>query len=242
MGKKGGRNRLKRLAAPRAWDIPRKGGTFVFKPLAGPHSIAGSYPLGVVVRDLASMAANSREVKFAARTGKVRVDGKARGSPSFPVGLFDVVSVPVEGASFRLVPSSKGLVLSKVAGQEAGQKLCGVKSKSKVRGGHFQFGLHDGRSILDDTLKLSPGDSVLLEVPSQKVVGHVRLAKDSLGLILSGDRAGQLGKILEVKEGTVTREKMVKMSLPSGEAEIPSRLVFPVGADKPVITVGVGAS
>jgi len=241
MAKKGGRNRLKRLAAPRSWDIRRKGGTFVFKPLAGPHSTGGSYPLGVVVRDLAFMAANSREVRFASKTGKVTVDGKARTSPSFPVGLFDVLSVSAEGASFRLVPSSKGLVLSKVAGQEAGRKLCSVKSKSKVRGGHLQFGLHDGRSILDDTLKVSPGDAVLLEVPSQKVVDQVKLATGSLGLILSGDRAGQLGRILEVKKGTITREKMVKMSLPGGEAEIPSRLVFPVGTDKPMITVGAAA-
>jgi ribosomal protein S4E len=59
-----------------------------------------------------------------------------------------------------------------------------------------------------------------------------------VGVVLSGDRAGQSGEILEVKQGTITRERMVKLSLPSGEAEIPSRLVIPVGTTKPVITVG----
>ena len=42
----------------------------------------------------------------------------------------------------------------------------------------------------------------------------------------------------DVKKGTISREKMVRITLPSGEAEIPSRLVFPVGADEPMITVG----
>ncbi len=238
MANKGGRNKLKRLAAPRAWDISRKGSRFVFKPLAGPHGISFSYPLGVIVRDLAGMAGTSKEVRYATRTGKVIVDGRARQSPSFPVGLFDVVSVPAEGASFRMIPSTKGLVLSKVGEQEASRKLCSVKSKVKSKGGHIQYGLHDGRSLLADNLKLSPGDAVLLEVPSQKVVDQIRLAKGSLGLILSGDRAGQVGKILEVKSGTITRERMVRISLPSGDAEIPSRLVFPVGTDKPAITVG----
>ena len=238
MGKKGGRNKMKRLAAPRSWDIPRKANRFVFKPLPGPHPIAASYPLGVVVRDLASMANLTRELKFMMRTGKVKVDGMERRTPRYPVGLFNVVSVPLEGADFRLVPSPKGLALAKVTSDEARTKLCKVRSKTKIRGGHIQYGLHDGRSMVDDKVDLSPGDAVLIEVPSQKVLGQAKLAKGSLGLILTGDRAGQMGKIAEVKEGTISREKMVRLSLPGGEAEIPSRLVFPVGTESPMITIG----
>lgn len=237
MGKKGGKNKLKRLAAPRSWDISRKANRFIFKPTPGPHSISSSYPLGVVIRDLASMADTSRELKYLMKTGKVFVDQKARKTSRFPVGLFNVVSVPLEGADYRLVPSPKGLVLAKVGSDESGRKLCSVQTKTKVRGGHMQYGLHDGRSLLDDKLDLSPGDAVLLEVPSQKVLDKTKLSKGSLGLVLSGDRAGQLGKISEVKEGTISREKMVRIALPSGAAEIPSRLVFPVGADRPLITV-----
>jgi small subunit ribosomal protein S4e len=240
LGKKGGRNKMKRLAAPRSWDISRKSSRFVFKPLPGPHPIAAAYPLGVVVRDMASMAILSKELKFMMKSGKVKVDGRERRTPGFPVGLFNIVSVPLEGVDFRLVPSTKGLALAKVSPDEARTKLCSINTKTKVKGGHIQYGLHDGRSMVDDALDLSPGDAVLIEVPSQKVLGKAKLAKGSLGLVLTGDRAGQVGKIAEVKQGTISREKMVKISLPSGEAEIPSRIVFPVGADRPMITVGVG--
>lgn len=240
MGKKGGKNKMKRLAAPRSWDIPRKSDRFVFKPLPGPHAISAAYPLGVVIRDLASMARLTKELKFMMKNGRVLVDGKERRTPRFPVGLFNVVSVPVEGVDFRLVPSPKGLALAKVSSEEARTKLCSVYTKTKVKGGHVQYGLHDGRSMVDDALDLAPGDAVLLEVPTQKVLGQAKLAKGSLGLVLTGERAGQLGKIAEVKKGTISREKMVKISLPSGEAEIPSRLVFPVGTDSPMITVGAG--
>jgi len=238
LGKKGGRNKMKRLAAPRSWDIARKSDRFIFKPLPGPHPIAASYPLGVVVRDMASMANLSKELKIMMKAGKVRVDGKERRTPRFPVGLFNVISVPLEGVDFRLVPSPKGLALVKVGANEAKTKLCSIHTKTKVRGGHIQYGLHDGRSMLDDALNLSPGDAVLIELPSQKILGQTRLAKGSLGLVLTGERAGQLGKIADVKKGTISREKMVKITLPSGEAEIPSRLVFPVGTESPMITVG----
>lgn len=242
MGKKGGKNKMKRLAAPRSWDISRKSSRFVFKPLPGPHPIPAAYPLGVVIRDLASMANLSKELKFMMKTGKVLVDGKERRTPRFPVGLFNVVSVPVEKVDFRLVPTPKGLTLVKVSGDEVKKKLCSVHTKNKVKGGHIQYGLHDGRSLLDDGLNLSPGDAVLLEVPSQKVLGQAKLAKGSLGLVLTGERAGQLGKIADVKKGTLSREKMVRITLPSGAAEIPSRLVFPVGTAEPMITVGAGRS
>lgn len=241
MGKKGGKNKIKRLAAPRSWDISRKSHRFVFKPLPGPHPISSAYPLGVVVRDLMSMADFSKELRFIMRSGRVLVDGRERRTPRFPVGLFNVVSVPVEGVDYRLVPSPKGLVLAKVGSDEARKKLVSVRTKTKVKGGHIQYGFNDGRSLVDDGLDLSPGDAVLLEVPSQKVLGQSKLAKGSLGLVLTGDRAGQLGKIADVKKGTVSREKMVRLTLPSGEAEVPSRLVFPVGATAPMITVGAGA-
>ena len=240
MGKKGGRNKMKRLAAPRSWDISRKSNRFVFKPLPGPHPMAAAYPLGVVIRDLASMARLSKELKLMMKAGKVRVDGKERKTPRFPVGLFNVVSVPLEGVDFRLVPSPKGLSLAKVDADEAKKKLCSVSTKVKVKGGHVQYGLHDGRSILNDDMDLSLGDAVLIEVPSQKVLGEAKLAKGSLGLVLTGERAGQLGRIADVKTGTISREKMAQITLPCGEAEIPSRVVVPVGTDAPMITVGVG--
>lgn len=241
MGKKGGRNKMKRLAAPRSWDISRKADRFVFKPMPGPHQTASSYPLGVVVRDLLSLADLSKELKYILKGGKVLVDGRERKTPRFPVGLFNVVSVPVEGADYRLVPSPKGLVLAKVGSDEAKTKLCSIRTKTKIGGGHMQYGLHDGRSVVSDDLNLSPGDAVLLEVPSQKVLGQAKLAKGSLGLVLTGDRAGQMGKIADVKKGTISREKMVRLTLPSGEAEVPSRLVFPVGTTAPMITIGASA-
>jgi small subunit ribosomal protein S4e len=241
VGKKGGRNKMKRLSAPAGWDISRKKPRFILKPVAGPHSVVSSYPLGVVVRDLEHMASTGRELKRVVNEGKVLVDGRVRKSARFPVGLFDVVSIPSEELDLRLVPSPKGLRPEKVVGGEAGSKLCRVVSKTKVKGGHIQYGLHDGRSLLDDSVGAAPGDAVLLELPSQKVVDTVKLAKGSVGLVLSGDRAGQLGKIVSVKAGTISRERMVKIALKGGDAELPSRIVFPVGVEKPVITVEASA-
>jgi small subunit ribosomal protein S4e len=239
LGKKGGRRSLKRISAPRSWDIQRKSARYVTKPSPGPHPIEKSYSLSVVLRDLLGLVSSQREAGQVLSRGEVLVDGVPRRDPGFPVGLFDVVSVPKEGSAYRLVPSPDGLVATTVEANEAGTKLCRVSSKVKAPGGHMQFGFHDGRSLLDDKLSVSCGDTVVLKFPEQAVVDSVKLSKGATALIVSGERAGQIGKILNVKKGTSSREKMITVSLPSGETELPERLIFAVGTDKPVMEVQV---
>jgi small subunit ribosomal protein S4e len=239
MGKKSGRGKLKRISAPASWDIARKEARFITKPSPGTHAVDKSYSLAVVLRDLLEMVATQKEVMQVLTKGQVMVDGIARHDPGFPVGLFDVVSVPKEGKAFRLVPSPDGLVPLDIVSTEAGVKLCRVKSKVKVTGGHIQFGFHDGRSMLDDKLVASCGDTVVMRVPAQDVVESVKLAKGSTALVVSGERAGQVGRIISVKKGTSSREKMVALSLPSGETELPDRMIFAVGNDKPAMEVQV---
>jgi small subunit ribosomal protein S4e len=239
LGKKSGRGKMKRISAPRQWDIARKEARFITKPSPGTHPIEKCYSLAVVLRDLLGMVATQKEVMQVLTRGEVLVDGTPRHDPGFPVGLFDVVSIPKEGKSFRLVPSPDGLVPRDIVSTEAGTKLCRVKSKVKITGGHIQFGFHDGRSLLDDKLAASCGDTVVMRVPVQTVVDSVKLAKGSTGLVVSGDRAGQVGRIISVKKGTSSREKMVALSLPGGETELPERLVFAVGNEKPVLEVQV---
>lgn len=221
------------------WDIARKEARFVTKPSPGGHPLEKCYSLAVVLRDLLGMVATQKEVMQVLTRGEVLVDGAPRHDPGFPVGLFDVVSVPKEGKSFRLVPSPDGLVPRVIVSTEAGLKLCRVKSKVKTTGGHIQFGFHDGRSLLDDKLAASCGDTVIMKVPVQAVVDSVKLAKGATGLVISGERAGQVGRIISVKKGTSSREKMIALSLPSGETELPERLIFAVGNEKPALEVQV---
>ena len=237
MAKKSGSKSLKRLSAPRSWDIERKSSRFIIRPSPGPYSIERSYSLGVAIRDLLHLVQNKREIDNVLSHSQVLVDGVARKNASFPVGLFNVITVPKEGVSFRLIPSSDGLKARKVGKDQSNLKLCRISSKSKTSGGRIQYGFHDGRSMLNDALALSPGDAVLMKVPEQSVVSSGKLSKGSLGLILSGERAGLVGKISDVKKGTVSREKMVTISLPAGETELPARLIFPVGTETPAIEV-----
>ena len=75
LGKKSGRGKMKRISAPRSWDIARKEARFITKPSPGTHAVAKSYSLAVVLRDLLRMVATQKEVMQVLTRGEVLVDG-----------------------------------------------------------------------------------------------------------------------------------------------------------------------
>lgn len=243
MTKMGGDKSTKRSKAPAFWKIPRKRFRFTVTVALGPHPKEESYPIAVLIRDVLGLVKNYREAKNAIHEGKIIVDGVPRREPDFPVGLMDVVEIPSINKIFRLVPIlGKPLHPIVINESEKSMKLCKVKVKKTVRGGRIQYGLHDGRSILaENGIGLNPGDTCLIEVPSQKIIKSIKLEKDNLAIITKGEKVGQFGKIEELKPGTFSRPKIVSLSIGGTSTELPSGIVFVVGEKNPLITISGGA-
>ena len=54
---------LKRITAPRSWNVGRKSHFWATKPAPGPHSLEGSVPLVMVLRDYLHVCDNAREAR-----------------------------------------------------------------------------------------------------------------------------------------------------------------------------------
>src|ERR1700733_3254746 len=131
MGKKSGSKSLKRLSAPKHWDIARKTSRFVIKPRPGAYSVEDGYSLGVALRDILGLVQNSRETNEVLSGSQILVDGVPRHDAAFAVGLFNVIEVPKEGVAYRLIPSPDGLAAKTVPRDQVNLKLCRIRSKSK---------------------------------------------------------------------------------------------------------------
>ena len=55
---------LKRLVAPRSWNIARKERTWTTKPMPGKHSLEGALPISTILRDYLKVCDNNREAKI----------------------------------------------------------------------------------------------------------------------------------------------------------------------------------
>ncbi|GIU72530.1 MAG: 30S ribosomal protein S4e [Candidatus Nitrosocaldaceae archaeon] len=234
MARISGSTRLKVQKAPALWDISRKRYRFILKPVPGPHAISESYPLGVFLRDILRLTNTMRESRRVIIDGKIKVDGKIRYDEHFPVGLMDTISIDSINRYYRLLPDSKRLLIPlEIDKNESNLKICKIKKKVIIKGNKIQYGLHDGRTIINN-INAKVNDSLLLRVPEQEIVEHIKLEKGVNALIIKGENAGKIGIIEEIKEGTYTLPKRVILNINDRLLELPVDMVMVVGSNIPI--------
>jgi len=219
--------KLKRLNAPKWWPIERKSEKFTFAT-RGAYKRDQSLPLLVFIRDVLKLADNRREAWDSIKKGDILVDGRKRKDPNFGLGLFSVIEIPSLNKTWRAIPKN-GLSFIEVPEKEAKLKLCKIVDKKSLKGNKTQINLNDGRNILTEE-KYSTYDSLLIEVPEQKIVNHVKFVENSLCMIFKGKNAGLIGKIKSIEKNRILvgNEKTV---------EVPKNYVIVVGKEEPLIKV-----
>jgi len=237
MGRIGGSTKLKRQTIPAFWQIGRKEKRFALTVSSGTHPIAKSYPLAILLRDILKVVNTMREAKQVITSGEIKVDGIVRQDIHFPVGLMDVVEISSLDTTYRMVPKD-GLIVApiEIPKEEKSLKLCKVTRKVTVSGKKLQYGFHDGRTLVGDQ-KINVNDTCLLTIPEQKVTNTMKLEKGSTALVISGDNAGAIGKVDDIRAGTFILPKRVLVAFEDRRVELPIDMVMAVGVDKPTIKV-----
>jgi len=218
---------LKRLAAPAWWPIERKTKKFIIS-VRGPHPKNLSIPLLIFVRDIIRIAETNKEAKMIIKKGEILVDGKKRKDTKYGIGLLDVIEIPALKKAWRAVPKN-GLSFIEIPEKEAKLKICKIIDKKVLKGNRLQMNLHDGRNVLTNE-KYSTHDSILIELPEQKIIDHIKFEEGSLALVFRGKNAGKIAKIKKIEGNRIWlgEEKT---------SEVPKNLVIVVGKDKPLIKV-----
>jgi small subunit ribosomal protein S4e len=124
----------KRVTVPVSWPIARKTHAWVAKTSPGPHSSEDSMPLVMVVRDMLKLVDNAREAKRALYEGKVLVDGRVQKDYKLPVGIFDVISVPLSNQQYRVLKDEKGMFYLSLLEAGAVRKLARIENKTFLKG------------------------------------------------------------------------------------------------------------
>jgi len=236
MGKKGGDTRVKRQLAPTFWAIKRKESRFVLRVMPGPHPKRRAYPLGMVLRDVLKVASTMREAERILNAGKVKVDGVVKRDSNLAIGLMDIIELAT-GQAYRMVPKDSALLTTiAIEDSEKGVKLVRVRSKTTIKGKKIQYGFHDGKTLISDQ-KLKVGDTCMIDVSKVQIKSHFPFENGSTALIITGENAGTVGKIEDIKDGIFSLPKRALVSFDGKSVELPVEMVMVVGKDKPVIKV-----
>jgi small subunit ribosomal protein S4e len=227
----------KRVTIPVSWPIPRKTHSWVAKTCPGPHSADESIPLLSIVRDMLKVADNARECKRVLYEGKVLVDGKIQKDYKLPVGIFDVVSLPLLNLQYRMLKDDRGrFYLSQLESGHV-RKLARIENKTTLKGGLQQLNLSDGSNVLYDG-DYKAGDSLVLSIPDKKVEDRIEFKVGNLAMVVDGKHTGQMGTIKDI---IVVKSSQPNRVVISGKKEFETIVdyVYMIGREEPVIKLGV---
>lgn len=228
----------KRISVPRSWMISKKSNKWITATRPGPHNKKQSLPLAVVLRDMLEVVDNRAEAKRVLSEGKVQVDGVVRKDLKFPVGLMDVISIPENDVSYRVLFDHKGrLVLQQLEGIE-NTKLCRISGKNYVKGGKIQLNLSDGSNILGSN-DYKAKDTVVLSLPGRNIVKHIAYKEGNLAMIVGGSHTGEIGTINAINTIRSSRNNTVSISAETDFDTIED-YVFVIGENEPEIKIGGG--
>ena len=227
-----GSDHLSRLAAPKTWEIKRKGIKFITKPVPGPHKMEAGMPLGVLLKEVLKYASSTREVKNILNSNEIKIDGISRKDFRFSVGLFDTIEFTLMNEYFRIVLNTKGkLSLVKIKKEELSLKPCKIIGKTMVRG-KLQLNLYDGKNVLGENKSYNVGDTVIIELPGQKISRHLKLDKKTTIFLTGGKHIGEVGKVEDI-----VSNKIIYKDGNNNLIETLKEYAFVIGEDKPLITL-----
>ena len=226
----------KRISAPKSWHISKKSNKWITSTRPGPHHKEQSLPLAIVLRDVLSLVDNRAEAKRVLSEEKVLVDGVVVKDLRFPVGLFDVISIPLNNAAYRVLLDRKGrLALHKLDDLNA-NKLCRINNKITIKGGVTQLNLSDGKNLIGPN-NYKAKDSLILSIPGKEVVKHLEYRVGNLAMIIGGKHTGEIGTIKEINTVRSSKHNTVKIS---GEYDFETieDYVVVIGENEPEIKLG----
>lgn len=218
---------LKAYAAPKAWTILRKVNKWTLRPKSGAHPFERSLPLGTLLKQT-NHAKTTKETKYIINQKTVMVDGKMIKDIHTSCGFMDIISVK-DSTPIRCTIDKKGrLSFIEIPQGEESKKICRITGKKTIRNGKIQYALLGGRTILSKE-KYNVGDSLVIEVPSQKVLEHYPLEKNHSAFLLGGAHIGNVVKINSIEGDKILCTK-------NGEnIETSKHIALIVGKDKPAL-------
>jgi len=191
---------LKRLNAPKHWNLGKMGGIWAPKPSSGPHKMRECLPLCIILRDRLKYALTGKECLQICKERCIKVDGKVRTDHNFPAGFMDVINIEKCNDRFRLLLDTKGrFVLHRISREESQYKLCKIKKQFFTGGKIPVVVTHDGRTIRYPDPKIKVQDSVKIDIATGKITDQIKFELGCLVMLTGGRNAGRVGTLMHVE-------------------------------------------
>jgi small subunit ribosomal protein S4e len=131
----------------------------------------------------------------------IRIDGRVRRDPRFPLGIMDVVTIEKTNENFRILLDIKGRFLPhRIEQKEAGFKLCKVLQKRIGKAKVPHIVTHDGRTIRYPHPDVQINDSIKLNLETGDIAGIVKFQNNAIVMLTGGNNIGRIGTLQSLEK------------------------------------------
>jgi len=192
-----------------------------------------------VLRDYLKIAKTTRECKKILHKKLLLVDNKIISNSRFPIGLFDVVSLPEQKIFYRVSLDYHGnLILVDIDKKESEVKPLKIINKKRLKNKVIQLNCTSGYNILVNKDVYKTGDTIIYDLLNNKIIKHLKHEKDMTVFITSGKHSGTIAVIKEFKRVLSSMPDRVILSDVKGKLfETLQDYIFIIGDKKPEIKV-----
>lgn len=205
------------MAMPKTWPLQRKDKKYITVG-KGTQKQELSISLLVALRDMLKVLATKAEAKKLLKEGNVIVNGRIVKDIKVAIGLFDRLHIKKLEQYYSIYLTEKGkLSLIEINEKKSEKKPCKIIGKKVLAKNKLQINCNDGRNFILEHVKssLKVGDSLIVELKTNKIAEHLPLAKGAFVMIIAGRNLGKHGKI-ETIDGDIAAVhlKHTKISVP----------------------------
>lgn len=198
---RGPRKHLKRLAAPKSWLLDLKKGVFAPRPSTGPHKLSESIPLSIILSDKLHYARTGKEIVHILKQKMILINGRIRKDKRFPVGIFDVLSIPKTGEHYRILYNVAGrFILHPISEEESKFKLSAVRKRIIGKKNIPYVYTTDGSSFSFCDQDIVENDTVKINIETGRITEFIHLEIGHLAMIKKGKNMGCVGIITHIEK------------------------------------------
>jgi small subunit ribosomal protein S4e len=201
------KNHVKRIAAPKTWNILRKTTKFATRQNPGAHTNKFSMSLNNVLKDMLKLTKTTKETKYVLTKQEVLVNNRKQKDNKAQAGFLDVVSIPSINKSYRISIDKKGMLkANEITAEQSNDLILKVTGKTKIKTGKVQVNTLNGYNVITpeaEAKKYKIGDTIIFSVKDNKIKTHLSIEKGAHALITSGKHSGKYGEIVSIENNII---------------------------------------
>ena len=171
----------------------------------------------ICIRDILKIAKTRKEARYFVLRGDIKVNNRIRKDETFPIQVFDVVSLDKINKNYRLSIINKKFNLEEISDKDAEKKIVKISGKKILGENRVQMNLDDGQNFLIKD-KFNVNDSALINTKENKVEKILTLKKGAKIEIISGKHVGEKGKLKDIE--SLGKQRMYHIQLKDKDVKL----------------------